>query len=167
MNRPMHRLAAVDDTFLAEAPLVMRASLTVAQSPEQVWQLCDSGELGTWVPMLDRARWLTAPPHLPGATRSVRLGRLVTIVEEFFVWEAGSRFAFRVTEINLPVVRGWVEDLRLTPTADGGTALDYTIAMDNRILRLVGIPRWLQRRLNAFAGSMMGGITTVLPPPTS
>lgn len=163
----MHRLAAIDDAFLTEAPLIMNASLTVEQSPEQVWQLCDSGELGTWVPMLDRARWLSAPPHEPGALRSVRLGRLVTIVEEFFIWEAGKRFTFRVTEINVPVVRSWVEDLRLTPTANGGTALDYTIAIDNRLLRLVRVPRWLQRQLNAFAKSMMGGIITVLPPPIS
>ena len=163
----MHRLAPIDDTVLTDAPLVMNATLTVPQSTDQVWQLCESGGLGTWVSMLDRVRWLSPPPHGPGALRSVRLGRLVTIVEEFFIWEVGSRFTFRVTEINLPVVRGWVEDLRLIPTAEGGTVLDYTIAIDNRLLRLVRIPRWLQRQLNAFAKSMMGGITTVLPPSIS
>ncbi|HEX4247584.1 MAG TPA: SRPBCC family protein [Pseudonocardia sp.] len=160
----MRRLPPIDDAFLTEAPFILNASLTVPQSPEQVWQVCIGDELGSWVAMLDQARWHTPRPLGRGALRSVRLGRLVTILEEFYTWEEGRRQTFRVTEINLPVVRGWAEDIRLTPTSDGGTRLDYTIAIDNRLLRIVRVPRWLQPRLDAFATSMMVGISTVLPP---
>jgi hypothetical protein len=159
----MRPLAPIGEDFLTEAPLLLKATLTVPQSPDQVWRLCETGELGTWLAMLDRARWLSPPPRGPGALRSVRLGRLITITEEFFIWEPGRRFTFRATEINLPVVRGWAEDLRLCPTGDGGTRLDYTIALDSRPLRILPVPSWLQRRLDAVTTSMMRGISTVLP----
>jgi hypothetical protein len=162
---PMRALPPVGDAFLAGAPLVLRASLTVPHDPGQVWRLCESGELGTWLAALDRARWLTPPPRGRGALRTVRLGRLVTIVEEFYRWEEGRRFTFRVTRISLPVVRGWVEDLRLTAAPGGGTRLDYTVALDSRLLRAVRVPRRLRARLDGVATSMMRGIDTVLPVP--
>ncbi len=159
----MRPLAPIGEDFLTEAPLLLKATLTVPQGPAQVWRLCETGELGSWVAMLDRARWLSPPPHDRGALRSVRLARLVTITEEFFIWEPARRFTFRATEISVPVVRGWAEDLSLHPTGDGGTRLDYTIALDNLLLRILPIPSWLQRRLDAVATSMMCGISTVLP----
>ena len=43
------------------------------------------------------------------------------------------------------MVRGRAEDLRLNPTGDGGTRLNYTTALDNRLLRVLPVPSWLQR----------------------
>lgn len=157
-------LAPIGDEFLATAPLVLSAHLDLPHPPEQVWDALGSDEMGSWMGILDRATWHSARPLTVGARRSVRLARLITLQEEFYRWDAPHRATFRVTAINLPLVSGWAEDFLVEPGTDGGTRLTWTMAIDNRLLRLVRIPRRLRPPVVSACRAMMAGIATILPP---
>ncbi|MGW3917592.1 SRPBCC family protein [Streptomyces sp. NPDC005070] len=115
--------------------------------------------------VLDRATWLSPRPHTTGARRSARLARLITLQEEYYRWDAPRRATFRVTGITLPLVKGWAEDFLLEPLPGGGTRLTWTMAIDNRLLRVVRIPRRLRPAVTSLCRKLMAGITTILPPP--
>lgn len=125
-----YALDPVDDRFFEEAPLVIPATVELAAAPEQVWEALGSDRMWSWVPALDRLRWTT--PHGPGAIRMLRIGRLVTVEEEFYRWEPARRATFRVVRQSRRVLGGLAEDFLLEPTA-AGTRLTWTMALRPRL----------------------------------
>ena len=160
------QLAPIDDNFFDTAGLVVGATIDLPHSPEQVWTALGSDAMGSWMSVLDQATWHSPRPLTVGARRSVRLLRLITLHEEYYRWdETQRRSTFRVTDINFPIVTGWAEDMHAAPLPDGGTRLSWTMAIDNKLLRLVRIPRRLQPAVTAACRKLMEGITTILPDP--
>ncbi|MFD6104279.1 SRPBCC family protein [Nocardia salmonicida] len=158
-------LAPIGDEFLTTASLILSAHLDLPHTPEQVWEALGSDGMGSWMAILDRVTWHSPRPFAVGARRSARLARLITLHEQYYRWDAPRRASFRVTAINFPLVRGWAEDFLVEPHAGGGTRLTWTMAIDNRFLRLVRIPRRLRPAVESACRTMMAGIITILPPP--
>ncbi|MFD8725281.1 hypothetical protein ACFV2H_46910 [Streptomyces sp. NPDC059629] len=108
--------------------------------------------------ILDRAVWhslsspghpppgAAAPPAWPPCTRST----------------SGGEDPHRATAISLPLVRGWAKDFLVEPLPDAGTGLTGNMAVDNRLLRLVRIPRRLCPDVTRACRNLMSAIITIL-----
>ena len=121
-------LRHVDDAFLTDAPLVVRSTIRLDATPEAVWEALDSDRMWSWLPVVDRLQWRTPRPHGEGAVRRVRLGRVVTVDEEFYRWEPGHRATFRVVGQSRKVLDALIEDFTIAPAGDR-TALTWTMAV--------------------------------------
>lgn len=159
-----HPVRPVDDSFFATAPLVIPVTVELDASPADVWAALGSDEMWSWMPLLDRLRWLTARPHVEGAVRVLRVARLFTLEEHFYRWEDERRATFHVVGSTRPVLDALAEDFVLEPTAAGGTRLTWTMALAPR----PAVPAWLARLLVPLLkrGNRFGiaGIRKILPP---
>jgi hypothetical protein len=82
-----------------------------------VWaSLLDPIAWTVWLP-ITKVTWTSPQPFGVGTTRTVDIGE-DSIEEVFFAWEEGRQMAFRFDRSTLPV-RAFVEDYRITDTADG------------------------------------------------
>lgn len=159
------QLTPVHDEFLATAPLVLTASAELDHSAEQIWEALTGDDAGQWTGSFARATWRSPRPLTVGALRTIRLFRVITIEEEYYRWDFPHRATFRVTSINVPLVSGWAEDLQLERRDGGGTRVTLTMALDNRLFRVVRMPRWLHPKVTAGMVRMINGIVGILPPP--
>lgn len=156
---PAHLLRTIGDEFLDEAPLVVRSSVALDAPPPRVWEVLGSDEMWSWLPVIDRLEWLSPRPLGPGAVRRLRLGRLITVDEEFYRWEPEHRATFRVSAISHRALDGMMEDFLLEPTPTG-TTLTWTMALaPRRALPGLGALAPLLRPGNALA---IGGIRRLL-----
>lgn len=124
-----HPVRRVDEQFLKTAPVVVRATVDVDAPPAAVFEALGSDRMWSWVPVLDKLRWLTPRPLGQGAVRLLRIGKLVEVEEEFFRWEDDRRATFCVTSASRPVLKALAEDFALEPTSRG-TRLTWTMALD-------------------------------------
>jgi hypothetical protein len=67
-----------------------------------------------------------------GSSRRLNIGRLPAIVETVVVSEPNSTIEYKITAGGFPL-KGHYGVQRLSPTDDGGTLLDYTIAFNTII----------------------------------
>ena len=164
---PATSLTTSDESFFTTADFVLPASIDLPHSPEQIWDALTDDRLGAWMPIVDRARWIDPAPRSRGARRTIRFLRLVTIDEEFHIWDERRRLAFRALDIRPRIAHGWAEQAQLDALPEGGTRLTYTIAINAPFLRLVPIPGFLTPAAAAVSRRMLRGIQTVLPPPSA
>ncbi|MEI2701576.1 MAG: SRPBCC family protein [Baekduia sp.] len=126
----MHELEPVTDKFLIEAPLIITASVMLPDhSPEQVWEALGSERMWSWFPVIDQLRWVTPEPREAGCVRELRIGRAVTVREEFYRWDVNKRATFRVTHQSRKLLKGLAEDFLLDPQPGGGTYLTWTMCV--------------------------------------
>jgi uncharacterized protein YndB with AHSA1/START domain len=125
---PAYPLRSVDDQFLRDAPLVVASTVKLDAPPTRVWQALGSDEMWSWLPLIDQLAWQTPRPHTEGAVRRLRLGRFLTVDEEFYRWETDSRATFRITHQSRKVLDALIEDFVLHP-AGTGTELTWTMAV--------------------------------------
>lgn len=156
-----HALEPIDDSFLRTAPLVATAVVELPNSPDQVWEALASDQMYSWAPPIDNLRWLTREPREVGCVRELRLGKLITVREEFYRWEPAVRSTFRVTHTSHRLFTGLAEDFLLDKRADGGTTLSWTMAVAPRGPRP---PRALAQLLVPGNRRVIAGITSILPP---
>lgn len=159
----MHPVRPVDDSFFQSAPLVIPVTVELAASPAAVWEALGSDRMWSWLPLLDRLRWLTPRPLTQGAVRVLRVARAFTIEEHFYRWEEERRATFHVVGSTRPVLDALAEDFVLEPLPGGGTRLTWTMAVAPR----PALPGWLAKALvpllkpgNRFA---IAGIRRILP----
>ena len=134
-----HPVRPVDDSFFETAPLVIPVTVELAATPAQVWEALGSDRMWSWLPVLDRLRWLTPRPLTQGAVRVLRVARLFTIEEHFYRWEDERRATFHVTSSTRPVLDALAEDFVLEPLPGGGTRLTWTMAVAPK----PAVPGWL------------------------
>lgn len=134
-----HPVRPVDDSFFETAPLVIPVTVELAAAPAQVWEALGSDRMWSWLPLLDRLRWLTPRPLTQGAVRVLRVARLFTIEEHFYRWEDERRATFHVTSSTRPVLDALAEDFVLEPLPGGGTRLTWTMAVAPK----PAVPGWL------------------------
>lgn len=161
MNHPVR---ADGDSIFDSAPLVIPVSVDLDAPPGAVWEALGSDRMWSWLPLLDRLRWLTPRPLGEGAVRVLRVARLFTIEEHFYRWEAPRRATFHVASATRPVLDALAEDFVLEPTATGGTRLTWTMALAPRVpgARLLG--RLLGPLLRPGNKLAIAGIRKILPP---
>lgn len=124
---PAYPLRHVDDEFLRDAPLVVRSSVQLKAQPDAVWEALGSDEMWSWLPVVDQLEWQSPKPYAAGSIRRLRLGKLVTVDEEFYRWDEGKRATFRVVGQSRKVLDALIEDFVLVPS-EGGTELTWTMA---------------------------------------
>jgi hypothetical protein len=127
---PRH-LEPVGPEFFEVAPYRTGRTVSVAAPPAAVFAALadDPAGWGDWFPGFTRTgRYLTDPPHGVGAERAMRLAG-VDLVETVIVREEPTRWAFRVSQGSMPLVRAMAEDYRLAETPTG-TSLTWTVALD-------------------------------------
>jgi len=158
-----HPVSATGDETFATAPLVIPVTVELDAPPAAVWEALGSDEMWSWLPILDRLRWLTARPHRQGAVRVLRIARLFTVEEHFYRWEEGRRATFHVTSATRPVLDALAEDFLLEPLPSGGTRLTWTMAVAPKLpgARLVG--RLLAPLLAPGNRLAIAGIRRILP----
>jgi hypothetical protein len=154
----------IDEGFFQTAAFILSTTIDIPRSPQQVWAALIDDRMGAWMSIIDHAHWQTPPPRHRGARRTVRVARFLTLDEEFFIWEDQRRIGFRAVDIRPALVSGWAEQGCLEPLPDGGTRINYTIAVEAPLLRLMPIPGFVMRAAALFARRAMCGIVSVLPP---
>ncbi len=98
-------------------------------SPDRVFAvLADHERWPEWFPSLKTVTVL-GPAEGVGARRRVVVPGM-TVDEEFIVWDPGERWSFTAYEARPRFTRSLVEDCVLTPLANGGTAISYTMYLD-------------------------------------
>jgi hypothetical protein len=157
---PAYPLRHVDDSFLQEAPLVVSSTVSLDSTPSQVWEALGSDEMWSWLPVIDQLEWRSPRPHDVGSIRRLRLGRFVTLDEEFYRWDVDRRATFRVVGQSRKIADALVEDFLLTPT-DRGTDLTWTMAVSP--LKGRGLPLGLLAPLLRPGNTLaIGGIKKLL-----
>lgn len=157
-----HPVDAAGDEVFATAPLVIPVTVELDAPPAAVWEALGSDRMWSWLPIIDRLRWLTPRPHREGAVRVLRLARLTTIEEHFYRWEDERRATFHVVSSTRPVLRALAEDFALEPTAAGGTRLTWTMAVDPRLPGVRALGRLLVPLLRPGNRLALAGIRRIL-----
>jgi len=115
-----------DLSYAVDAPCRFESSAVVPASPERVFAvLADPATWPQWFADFQATWWTSPPPHGVGATREVRM-RMLGARERFLAWEPGRRFSFAVDALTLPIVKRFVEDVRLEPAGAGRTRVTWT-----------------------------------------
>lgn len=134
---PPYALRPVDDRLLEDAPIVIRSTVDLKAPPSRVWEALGSDEMWSWMPIIDQVAWQSPRPFSAGAVRRLRLGKFLTVDEEFYRWDVDRRATFRVTHQSRQVLDALIEDFLLDPTPEG-TRLTWTMAVSP--LRGRGLP---------------------------
>lgn len=115
-----------DAEFAFESRLSVRASAT-----ELFWAVADDAREAEWFPGFQSVAWLTPAPHGVGSERIYELDFL-RIHERFTVWREGRELTFELRAMSLPIVRRFQENYLITPRADGGADMRWTVAYEPR-----------------------------------
>ncbi|MGU3436330.1 SRPBCC family protein [Actinomycetes bacterium M1A6_2h] len=112
------------------APTRVHVTHTFASPPEAVFAALGEHEnLGpVFGAKVTRVRDGDASRNGVGSTRALKIGPLPAFEETTTTSEPNSLIEYRITK-GSPLKGHWGVQ-RLTPTADGGTVLDYTIGFD-------------------------------------
>jgi hypothetical protein len=157
---PAYPLRPVDDGLLQTAPLIVRSSVRLDAPPSRVWAALGSDEMWSWLPVIDRVAWQTPRPHDEGSIRRLRLGRFLTVDEEFYRWDVDRRATFRIVSQSRPVLDALIEDFLLEPAGEG-TTLTWTMAVSP--LKGRGLPLGLLAPLLRPGNTVaLGGIKRIL-----
>jgi hypothetical protein len=151
----------VDDSFFDTAPLVIPVTVDLEATPGEVWEALGSDRMWSWLPVLDRLRWITPRPHKPNAVRVLRVAKLFEIEEVFYRWEDGQRATFHVTKSTRPVLNALAEDFVLEPIPTG-TRLTWVMAVEPK-LPGAGLLRFLVPLLKPGNKIALAGIKKILP----
>jgi hypothetical protein len=133
-------LPAVDESFLATAPVRFVDAVEVALPASAVWaELTRDGTLD-WCRGLE-ITWLSPRPYGVGTKRQAKLfGVLLNVQEEYFIWEEGRRMAFFVTRVRPPAYRRSAEDYVVDPLGPDRCRFTWTLAFDLTLLGRLNSP---------------------------
>jgi uncharacterized protein YndB with AHSA1/START domain len=124
-----HHLRREGLSFLDSAPVVVEAEVEIEATPDRIWPLiADAEAWAHWFPGVSRSLYTSAPPHRVGSTRFVQVNGL-KVNEEVIAFEPGHRFAFCVTDANVPAFAALVEQVTLEPVGDAETRVRYRQAL--------------------------------------
>lgn len=160
----MFKLEPVNALFLDDAQYRYVFSMDLAATAEEVWAGLTADEPQSWCRMLTDVRFTSQEPHGIGASRTSEVARgVLKFHERFFAWEEDERHqSFYVESVNLPLLRAFAEDYRITPT-DSGCHLRWIFAFDAKpgfgALVKFGLPLigWLLRSLARDTQDAFGG----------
>ena len=116
--------------FLDRAPKRFHFSATLAAPPDAVFDAISGDPASwTWFPGLSGGHYEGDPPHGVGSQRVITMGP-TRYEETILVWEAPTRWVFRVDATTAPIARAIVEDWRVEPGRAGGSNASWTMTMD-------------------------------------
>ena len=130
---------AVDESFLASAPMRFVNEVVLDAPPEAVFRMFEDGDSWSkWIKGIKSVEWTSPKPFGVGTTRTVTLDAM-KVKEYFFIWEQNKRFTFYFVSTGVPFVKALCEDYVLEPVGDGKTKFTYTVACEPSLpLKLSG-----------------------------
>ncbi|HUQ00352.1 MAG TPA: SRPBCC family protein [Aeromicrobium sp.] len=119
---------------MSNAPIRVHVKHTYTSDPKTVFDaLSEHENLGpVFGAKITRKTDGDANRNGVGSSRQLNIGPLPPITETVVVWEPNTHIEYEITKGGFPLKNHYGVQ-RLTPTADGGTELDYTIAFDSVI----------------------------------
>ncbi len=124
--------------FLGRAPRVHVAEATLGAARGAVFGAFIAPETWKhWFPSVRDAAYTTLPPYGVGTIREADVAG-TRWVEEMIAWEVPTRWAWTVTRASVPLASAQVESFELADTADGGTRVRWTIALEPRLIARIG-----------------------------
>ena len=77
-----------------------------------------------------RLRWTSPRPFGVGTSRQGKaMGGAMTVDGHFFIWEEGRRYAFSVTQMNVPLFKSFAEDYVVEPKGADSCRFTWRIAI--------------------------------------
>jgi hypothetical protein len=154
MERPWFAGEPVDESFLAGAPVRMRARFEVPRPAAEVWSELTGEWPLHWCRILQEVRWNSPPPLGAGSTRFVKaLWGANNLRERYFRWEEGRQHSFYVVESTAPLARRFAEDYLVEPTGAGSCRFTWVIAFDPQPLARPGRPLTKRLRRTLFSAT--------------
>ena len=115
--------------WIDNAPVKIEAKAETTASPDAVFDvLADHDRWPEWFPSVKKVTVLGKGEGVGARRRVVVPG--MTVDEEFIVWQPGKRWSFTGYEAKPGVAKSLIEDCVLTPLANGGTAISYTMYIE-------------------------------------
>lgn len=126
----LYRLDPVESEFIKNAPYRIKHSIEVHCSVSRMMEaLSDNDQWAQWARPIKKAVWTSARRE-KNCTRDVFLIGGILLQEVFFEWDSGARVSFFVETANIPGLRSFAEDHRITPLGDTRLRLDFTVAFE-------------------------------------
>lgn len=125
---------------MSNAPIRVNVSHTYTSDPKTVFEaLSEHENLGPiFGAKVDRKSDGDATRNGVGSSRTLKIGPTPPITETVVVSEPNTHIEYTITKGGFPLKNHYGVQ-RLTPTPDGGTKLDYTIAFDTVIPGIAGL----------------------------
>jgi hypothetical protein len=134
------KLQPVDESFFTSAPKRWSETFAVARPAAEVWDEISGERALHWCRAIS-VDWTSARPFGVGTTRRVKvLGGVLSADERFFAWEEGRRYAFHLTNANMPLFRSLAEDYVVEPDGESACRFTWTIAAAPTALGRPGAP---------------------------
>ena len=157
----MHPCTKVDLGFLDSAPSRYEATVEVAATPEQIFEIFEDAHAWTvWTLPITKVEWTSPKPFGVGTTRTVTMVGGLRGDEEFIAWEPGKRMAFCFTSFSTNTVRSFAEDYQVTRLDDARCRVRWIMAMEpvgiNGMIMPVVAPlmriglRWMLGRFKSY-----------------
>lgn len=145
----LHPVAPRSIEWIAEAPLIIRATVATAADPDAIFEVLTRNEqFPEWFPGVKSVR--TDGRSGLGARRIVRIPG-ATVAETIIVWIPGRRWAFTATAARPRFFRSLVEECVIEP-GEQSTSITYTAYVDPMpalsplVRALAPLQRWNNRR---------------------
>ena len=156
--------------FVRTAPHRYSNSVTLAITPEQLWEvLADAEAWPQWAKVITKVTWTSPEPRGVGTTRTVDMRGGLVGSEEFLVWEANRQMAFRFNASSEKSIVAFAENYDIVRT-EGGCVLTWTLALQisgaqrftlgpsRPVLNLTF--RWFLRNLRRYTDKRFAGAGT-------
>jgi hypothetical protein len=149
-------LQPVDSYFFTRAPKVLKASVELNQSVEQVWDKLTRDGGMEWVPGLKGPRWTSPKPFGVGTTRTVAMaGGLIKVKERYFHWEESPtrcQKSFYVESSSGPGLQALAEDYIVEATPNG-CRFTWVLALEGPLVKL--LPSFADRFSSGLIAKLM------------
>lgn len=97
--------------FLDKAPIQIHKTFVTSQSAENFWNmLVESENWSDWFPNITKAYTISEKKNGVGSQRIVHMGNFIS-KEQFIVWNPHHEWSFTVVSLNLPILKGMVEQV--------------------------------------------------------
>ena len=101
--------------------------VTLRASAQQAWDAIKNfSDIHTWHPAAVSTEMLVGQNGEPLAVREFQIADGGFVISELLEYdEAGRRFKYRIIKASIPL-RGYVAEMHVTPTADGGSVVAWS-----------------------------------------
>jgi uncharacterized protein YndB with AHSA1/START domain len=125
---------------MSNAPIRVNVTHTYTSDPKTVFEaLSEHENLGpVFGAKITRTRDGDTDRNGVGSSRKLNIGPLPPITETVVAFEPNTNIEYKITRGGFPLKDHYGVQ-RLTPTADGGTKIDYTIAFNTAIPGMAGL----------------------------
>lgn len=124
----MYKVEKKTIDFLETAPFQLKKSFELNMTSFDFWNLLiDTKNWKTWFPNFKSATNLVENEGGLGSKRQVEFGNLVA-VEQFIAWDEQKKWAFSVVQMNVPILKGMVEQVLIKEKNNKQIQIEWRVA---------------------------------------